>query len=228
MKEGSSKSLAIHSAFAALHSVVFSAMVGKQDISLQNQLVFYASYHQHPVNVAIHILFIPMIWWTIVIMMAHYPLLGLKLCLPFTSHRITWATSAFVGYAGYYVWLDHVVGSAFSVVLFVLYLAACRFARMSEEFQDSRVLKIAMFAQVLAWYMQIHPGHLVFEGVKPALVDSLGDALSVAPLFSFYDVIWYLMPSSDASSLQAQVSQGVALRRLDMCAANGALRFCSY
>jgi len=32
----------------------------------------------------------------------------------------------------------------------------------------------AFVLHALAWYMQIHPGHGVFEGVKPALMDSLG------------------------------------------------------
>jgi hypothetical protein len=31
----------------------------------------------------------------------------------------------------------------------------------------------ALAVQVVSWYMQIHPGHAVFEGRKPALLDSL-------------------------------------------------------
>ena len=30
----------------------------------------------------------------------------------------------------------------------------------------------ALGAQVLAWYMQLHPGHKVLEGRRPALLDS--------------------------------------------------------
>lgn len=31
----------------------------------------------------------------------------------------------------------------------------------------------ALGVQVFSWYMQIHPGHAILEGRKPALLDSL-------------------------------------------------------
>lgn len=36
-----------------------------------------------------------------------------------------------------------------------------------------------------------YPGHGMAEGVKPALVDSLAQALGVAPLFAFYEGLWF-------------------------------------
>jgi hypothetical protein len=32
----------------------------------------------------------------------------------------------------------------------------------------------ALLVHVFSWYMQIHPGHAILEGRKPALLDSLG------------------------------------------------------
>ena len=41
---------------------------------------------------------------------------------------------------------------------------------------------------VFCWYMQLHPGHGVFEGRKPALLDSVLQAFLDAPLFVWYEV----------------------------------------
>jgi 2-hydroxy fatty acid dioxygenase len=40
--------------------------------------------------------------------------------------------------------------------------------------------------------MQIHPGHAVFEGRKPALLDSFVQSLVVAPLFVFLELLFAL------------------------------------
>ena len=41
---------------------------------------------------------------------------------------------------------------------------------------------------IFCWYMQLHPGHGVFEGRKPALLDSVLQAFLDAPLFVWYEV----------------------------------------
>jgi hypothetical protein len=49
------------------------------------------------------------------------------------------------------------------VLLLILLLAA----------QVAQAWKWALLVHVLSWYMQIHPGHAILEGRKPALLDSL-------------------------------------------------------
>lgn len=39
-----------------------------------SQLTFYASYHSHPINVAIHMICIPIILWSFLLYLAHIPL----------------------------------------------------------------------------------------------------------------------------------------------------------
>jgi hypothetical protein len=39
--------------------------------------------------------------------------------------------------------------------------------------QVAQAWKWALVVHVLSWYMQIHPGHAILEGRKPALLDSL-------------------------------------------------------
>lgn len=50
----------------------------------------------------------------------------------------------------------------------------------------------ALGLQVLSWYMQIHPGHFVYEKRKPALIDSLFQAFSTGPLFVWLDGLFLL------------------------------------
>lgn len=45
---------------------------------------------------------------------------------------------------------------------------------------------------VLGWYMQIHPGHLVLEKRKPALVDGFVQAFATAPLFVWMELLFRL------------------------------------
>jgi len=52
--------------------------------------------------------------------------------------------------------------------------------------------KFAFALHALSWYMQIHPGHKMLEGIKPALMDSLGQALGVAPFFAGLEGLWFL------------------------------------
>ena len=46
----------------------------------------------------------------------------------------------------------------------------------------------AGLVHIFCWYMQLHPGHGVFEGRKPALLDSVLQAFLDAPLFVWYEV----------------------------------------
>ena len=69
----------------------------------------------------------------------------------------------------------------------------------------------------------------MFEGVKPALTDALGQSLGVAPLFAFYEGVW-------AAGLDARTRNRVATlvagERRAMCVDAGhgrydpALSFC--
>lgn len=74
--------------------------------------------------------------------------------------------------------------------------------------------KMALFVQILSWYMQIHPGHKLAEGVKPALVDSLSQAFGVAPLFAFYEGLFFL---GFAPELYASLAASVQEHRAVMC-----------
>ena len=77
---------------------------------------------------------------------------------------------------------------------------------------------------ILSWYIQIHLGHGILEGATPASLVNLGAALTSAPLFAFYEMIWYL---GYRLSLQQQVLQQVAIYTEQLCAAGANLRVCA-
>lgn len=75
----------------------------------------------------------------------------------------------------------------------------------------------------LAWYVQIHPGHVVIEGAKPAVLDSFGGALTSAPLFAFYEGVWLLGINKE---LQERTNTLVAEYTAELCAAGASMRVC--
>lgn len=42
-------------------------------LDLETQLAFYGSYHSHPLNQAIHFVFVPLILWTVAVWLAYTP-----------------------------------------------------------------------------------------------------------------------------------------------------------
>jgi uncharacterized membrane protein YGL010W len=147
-------------------------------------------------NKLIHAIFVPAIWWSTVVMLSlstgdFYPGLGAaaaQLGVPSIIASNLLANGALVGfliYALYYVYLDRVAGVFASFFLFLMYLSACH---MCLSLGSELSWKIAAGVNLLSWYMQIHPGHGIFEGRKPALMDSLVQALMTAPYFVWFEV----------------------------------------
>lgn len=228
---------AIHSAFVC--TIVWSMMT---ETELSSALAFYASYHQDPINQVIHFMFVPTLLFSFILYFAHFPMFGLSIALPCGTadepHLLTYATLIPCVYAAYYCYLDPFSGWAqlYGIICFMMYASVVNLIladrRAASKKSDGSVswagtgwpLKLAAALQVLGWYMQLHPGHKVFEGVKPALLDSLGQSLSVAPLFAFYEGLWALGLQADLHNATAAL---VAQRRAAMCADGGAFRFCS-
>ena len=72
-----------------------------------------------------------------------------------------------------------------------------------------RAARYAGVIHIFCWYMQLHPGHGVFEGRKPALLDSVLQAFLDAPLFVWYEVAF---ACGYDPSLKQQLDAAVANR----------------
>lgn len=171
---------------------------------IENNLAFYGAFHTNPVNIIIHIIFVPMLWFSGCVIIAYLSQIN-SLPIFFNLSTIVYAFYAFV-----YISLDHITGSIASIIYFFLYLLAnyivyidrarhhkhgpSQKPTQSGNMGVSIALKVAFITQVIGWFMQIVPGHWYFEGRKPALLDSLIQSFTLAPLFVFYELTWYCFP----------------------------------
>jgi uncharacterized membrane protein YGL010W len=139
-------------------------------------LVMYGSRHRHPVNVAIHLVFVPII-------MASIFLALMAVALPLGGTRIPVAY-AFAGVVlVYYLSLD--VGSALALVPIagaLLFVARWASASLSGSWLWG-IAALGFFGGYVAQFI----GHAV-EGRKPALVDHPIRGVLAAPLFMGVEV----------------------------------------
>lgn len=152
------------------------------------ELGFYGAYHSNFENQLIHIVCVPMILWS-----------ALLLVGKLSASRL--APVLVVGtYGVYYISLDKQVGSLAAL----FYLAVWRNADALLRANNKRIYLYAALAQVVGWGVQVAVGHAYYEKRKPALFDSLVQAFSLAPLFVVYEAVWMLFPGFQ-SELKAQV-----------------------
>lgn len=216
-----------------MHLVVIEGMMHPPNF--KEALGFYGAYHQDPVNQAIHFVFVPIILWTAFLWFAYIDIFGFKMNV--FGHRVSWATTQFLLYFTYYNTLDPFGGRIFSLVILAMYLSATHL--VSKELKNKQkvgpnakassgkgieIWQIAGLVHVFSWYMQIHPGHGIYEGVKPALLDSFGQSLTVAPLFAFYEGIWF---AGFAQEMHQEVANAVAAERHRLCASGATFNFCN-
>ena len=140
-------------------------------------------------------------------------------------------------YMTYYLVIDPIGGTMFAPVLAGMYGCGVKWVLEDQKLASKKtdganvswtgtgaVLKWALWVQLFSWYAQIHPGHAVLEGAKPALLDSLGGSFSSAPLFAFYEGIWFL---GFRTALQDQVQALVREHTMELCSGAGAaMRVC--
>jgi uncharacterized membrane protein YGL010W len=222
---------------AVFVAIVFNAAIGFKDGS--SALAFYGVYHREPWNQFIHFFGVPLIIWTIFIMIAHLPLpfFGkFDIKIPFCKrHALSWATLVTVGYMIFFLMIDLFGGVLYFPVLYFMYVSAVNLMIRDQESANKKqddasnwmgtglLLKYAVVLHVLAWYVQIHPGHGIIEGAKPAVMKSFGGALTSAPLFAFYEGLWFLGINK---GLEERTNELVAEYTAELCAAGASMRVC--
>ena len=219
--------------------VDISAAIKFRDI--EDALGFYGVYHQEPMNQLIHFFGVPGLIYSIIIVLAHLPLpvIG-SYAISFPgvpSHPLSWGTVLALFYLIFYIYIDPFGGILYSPLLYGMYLTAANWTREDQKKQmkktsskevswvgTGRTLKLAALVHVLSWYAQIHPGHVIIEGAKPAIFDSLGGALTVAPLFAFYEGLWFMGINKE---LQERTVSLVAEYTAKLCAEGATMRVCA-
>lgn len=225
---------------ANIISIMFLGTVMKTAVSITHVtdlLASYGTFHQDPTNQAIHFIGVPLIIWSAFIFLAHVklPFLGsLKIpkIIAVPGHDLCWLDIV----ASFYVWVNVTVdkfgGTIYCGILYLMYLSAVQihkkdidsFTKLSKGkksipwYGTKKSLKFALFIHVIAWYIQIHPGHKIYEGASPAIMSSIGMALTAAPLFAFYEGLWLIGINKE---LQEQTLKLVDIKTKDLCEKNG-------
>ena len=145
-----------------------------------NELSFYASFHHHPVNQAIHAVCIPLIFLTALILLSHPALV-----LPLGVVKLMPAPAVAAWYCAYYLMIGAPLGLALTAVGLVC--AACWGAIVLTATYGRAALLTALAVHIAAWVAQF-VGHGVWEKRAPALLTNLQQALVLAPLFAVVEV----------------------------------------
>lgn len=179
----------------------------------------------HGINQAIHFVGVPMILWSLMVLAAYVPLSTSKRHriseLGFVaSHVPTWATLIVLLYAIFYLRIDVAGALLYLPVLLFMYKTSVEW---TAKYNQSTCRRWALFLHILGWYLQIHPGHKILEGAQPAGVANLGAALTTAPLFAFYEVVWFI---GFRKELQYRVLQLVEVYTQELCDVGSTMRVC--
>jgi 2-hydroxy fatty acid dioxygenase len=181
-------------------------------------LAFYGVYHRYPLNQLIHFFGVPVIFWSLAIFMAHVQLPGTipmgwaqgwipEILLPKNLEiQLNYSNLLSLAYLVFYLAIDPLGGVLYAPVLFATYVTAMKLFYLDQKvaaveagengvapwYGTGKMLKFAALVHFLSWFLQIQIGHNMIEGAQPASMQNLGAALSVAPLFAFYEGLWLL------------------------------------
>jgi len=147
--------------------------------SLEDQLVFYGSYHQHPVNVGIHVVCVPLLLWTAFLLESNTG--ALVASVSFSNLGVI---SSMV-YGGLYFLLDPVAAG----LLLPLLVTGSVYASGLVERCGWQANKYALAVHLGSWVLQFI-GHGAAEGRAPALMDNLFQAIFLAPFFVWMKVLF--------------------------------------
>ncbi|KAF2113562.1 hypothetical protein BDV96DRAFT_548518 [Lophiotrema nucula] len=166
--------------------------------NLKQQLVFYGAYHRDPVNIAIHMTCVPVILVSAFLLLTlpnatNTPTLPIRTSTLLTELHLplNLGTLAATLYSTLYLLLSPNIAGA---TLAPLVLACASWVNKLHTHYSTNIRSLNLVAvgfHVAAWILQF-VGHGKYEGRKPALLDNLAQALFLAPLFVWYEVLFKL------------------------------------
>ncbi|KFY23359.1 hypothetical protein V491_02569 [Pseudogymnoascus sp. VKM F-3775] len=172
-------------------------------LDLEKQLCFYSSYHQHPVNVGIHMLCIPMILFSFILLLTNSPtIIPLPQWATITNLDLNLGTIMALYYSIFYILLEPVAGTIITPIL----LAGTAYSKHLTTVAAYPANQIAFGVFCLSWIAQFI-GHGAFEGRAPALFENLHMALVTAPFFEWIELLFKL---GYRPELEARMRKSVA------------------
>ncbi|KAK0243201.1 hypothetical protein EDD85DRAFT_319928 [Armillaria nabsnona] len=156
---------------------------------IRKQFTFYGSYHTNPINVTIHIICVPMILWTGLVMGTHvFPtwLPDIHFAInKYLAFDLNFATIWAVVNLLYYYILEPTAAFIYTPQMTLCFLSAMKFSERPDH------MPIAFTVHVLCWIAQIL-GHVIAEKRAPALIDNILGAAVLAPFFVHLEILYKL------------------------------------
>eukprot|EP01121_Diplochlamys_sp_Union-15-3_P006894 TRINITY_DN1744_c0_g1_i1.p1 TRINITY_DN1744_c0_g1~~TRINITY_DN1744_c0_g1_i1.p1 ORF type:complete len:191 (-),score=15.96 TRINITY_DN1744_c0_g1_i1:8-580(-) len=175
---------------------------------LEKQLGFYGSYHNNKWNIITHVICVPLILWSAFAIFSYLGPISSILNWGAPYFELNISLIAAVGYALYYAYLERVAGGSMALIVILLYIHANYFVHVS-----SSALSTAVIVHIVGWVLQIL-AHKYFEGRAPSLLDSLFQSLVLAPLFVWFEVLFYFGYRKDLyKRLSAQIEKNIKVYR---------------
>lgn len=143
------------------------------DSRLKREFTFYGQYHTNKVNIGIHVVCVPVIFFTALVLSHAFgspSFAFVPLDLPVLGAQTLDVTPAFLtaaAYAAYFVMLEPVAGLLYAPIL----LGMGHYSNVWYA-TDNEAIKKAGYLFTAAWIAQF-VGHGKFEGRAPALFTSL-------------------------------------------------------
>ncbi|KAI0838986.1 DUF962-domain-containing protein [Hypoxylon sp. FL0890] len=155
-------------------------------LNLERQLAFYGAYHRNSINIAIHMVCVPLILFSGFALAANSgTLIPLPRFLTIPHLDLNLSTLAAFTWGGLYVLLEPVAGT----ILALICLGAAAATNTAHSENPTLTNQVAIVVHVLSWLLQFM-GHGVFEGRAPALLDNLIQAIFLAPLFVWLELLF--------------------------------------
>lgn len=167
---------------------------------LDESFEFYASYHDHGTNQWIHIVCVPLLIMTGLVMLMFTPnLMEGALVIDKSStigsylpegvdfqYNAAFFLAAF--YCVYYMLIEGIGGLAGTLAAAMVFCSYI-YANNAYNTMGDACWNIALYTHIFSWVAQI-VGHQVWEGRSPALLDNLFQAFIMAPLFVVMEVLF--------------------------------------
>ncbi|RPA94003.1 DUF962-domain-containing protein [Choiromyces venosus 120613-1] len=169
-------------------------------LDLEEQLIFYGSYHHTKGNILIHLLGVPSIMATTFLFASNTPpLLPLPSQIPYFPTNLAFFGALF--YAGLYILMEPIAGLLLAPLILTMTALVTHLTATDPVTANT----IAGYVFVLAWIAQF-VGHGVYEKRAPALFDNLVQALILAPFFVWFEVLFWC---GYRPELKVRVEEGV-------------------
>ncbi|TPX34911.1 hypothetical protein SmJEL517_g02608 [Synchytrium microbalum] len=183
--------------------------------SFEDQLGFYGAYHANPINVGIHMVFVPTIFWTALVWAANTPAAFEYAYSQYLPANLS--LFATVGYASYFIALEPLAGTLYAPIL----LGMCRAANVFLQ-TNPKANSIAALLHVASWVAQF-AGHFLAEGRAPALFDNLLQSLVLAVFFVWVELLFMLGYRPDLRKrLEAKIKKDIeAYKKAKQAKADG-------